>query len=76
MLLGRLGSGWEYNIKTVPTEIVCGYVNWIQLTQDRIHWRTVLNAVITFWFQERPGISCTAKRLSVPQERLLLLGVS
>ena len=44
--LGRPGSRWEDNIKMDFQEVVCGCMNWIDLTQDRDRWRTLANAVM------------------------------
>jgi hypothetical protein len=35
-----------YNIKIDLRQIGCGGMGWIDLAQDRDHWRTVVNRVI------------------------------
>jgi hypothetical protein len=34
------------NIRLDLVEVVCGYVDWIGLAQDRDRWRTVVNSVL------------------------------
>jgi len=31
-------------------EVGCEGVDWIQLTQDRVHWRDLVNAVVKILF--------------------------
>jgi hypothetical protein len=45
--LERPRRRWEDGIKMGLWEIGCG-VEWIHLTQDRDHWRAVVNAVMNF----------------------------
>lgn len=48
----REGTAWdinrlrEDNIEKDLEEIVCEVVNWIKLTQFRVHWRAAMNTVI------------------------------
>jgi hypothetical protein len=44
--LGRPRCRWEDNIKMDLREIRIDGANWIQLTQDRFHWRAFLNTVM------------------------------
>jgi hypothetical protein len=44
--LGRPRRRWEDNIKMDRREIGIDGVNWIQLYQDRVQWRTCVNTVI------------------------------
>jgi hypothetical protein len=36
----------EEDIKMDPREIAWGVMNWIDLAQDRGHWRALLNTVL------------------------------
>jgi hypothetical protein len=36
---------WVDNIRIDLQEVVCGYVDWIGLAQDRHEWRTLVSAV-------------------------------
>ena len=42
--LGRPRSRWEDNIKMDLLKVVCGDMDWIDLTQDRDRWRALVNA--------------------------------
>jgi hypothetical protein len=48
-LLGRPRHRWEDNFKVDLQEVECGYMDWIELTQDRDRWRTLVNAVENLW---------------------------
>jgi hypothetical protein len=37
---------WEDNIKMVLQDVGCGGMDWIDLVQDRLMWRTLINAVM------------------------------
>jgi hypothetical protein len=41
---------WEDNIKMDLQEVGCGCVDWIDLTQDRDRWRSLVNAVTNLRF--------------------------
>ena len=47
--LGRPRRRWEDNIKMDLQEVVCGGMDWLELTQDRERWRAVVNAVKALW---------------------------
>jgi len=44
--LGRPRRRWVDNIRTHLQEVGCGYVDWIELAQDRGRWRTLVIAVM------------------------------
>jgi hypothetical protein len=44
--LGRPRRRWVDNIRTDLREVVCGYMDWIGLVQDRERWRTLVSAVM------------------------------
>jgi hypothetical protein len=44
--LGRPRHRWEDNIKLDLREIGIDGANWIQLAQDRVHWRAFVNTVM------------------------------
>jgi len=44
--LGRPRHRWLDNIRMDLQEVVCGYVDWIGLAQDRDRWRTLESAVM------------------------------
>ena len=50
---GRPRRRWVYNIKIDLQEAGCGYVDWIELAQDRVGWRRLVNV----GFHEMQGIS-------------------
>jgi len=37
---------WVDNIRMDLQEVVCGYMDWIGLAQDRDRWRTLVSAVM------------------------------
>jgi hypothetical protein len=45
-LLGGPRRGWEDNIKMDLRETGIDGANWIQLAQDRVHWRAFVNTVM------------------------------
>ena len=45
--LGRLSHRWEDNIKMDLQEVECGFMDWIELAQDRDRWRTLVNAAMS-----------------------------
>ena len=44
--LGRPRYRWVDNISMDLQEVVCGYMDWFGLVQDRESWRTLLSAVM------------------------------
>jgi hypothetical protein len=44
--LRRPRRRWEDNIKMDLQEVGCGVMDWIDLTQDRDSWRSLVNAVM------------------------------
>ena len=44
--LGRTRRRWVDNIRMDLQEVVCGYVDWNGLAQDRDKWRTLVSAVM------------------------------
>jgi hypothetical protein len=46
--LGRPRRRWEDNIKVDLQEVVCGGMDWIELSKDRDRWRALVNAVMNF----------------------------
>ena len=52
--LGRLGCRWVDNIKMDFQEVVCD-MDWIDETQNRDRWRTLVNVVMNH------GLSLLAK---------------
>jgi len=44
--LRRPRRGWEDNIRMDFREVGCGYVDWMELAQDRDRWRALVSAVM------------------------------
>jgi hypothetical protein len=44
--LGRPRFRWEDDIKMELQEVVCGCMDWIELSQDTDRWRALVNAVM------------------------------
>jgi hypothetical protein len=47
--LGRPRRKWVDNIKMDPREIGWDGMDWIDLAQNRYHWRAHVNAVMNLW---------------------------
>ena len=41
--LGRPRRRWVDNIRTDLQEVGCGFMDWIELAQDRDRWRTLVS---------------------------------
>jgi hypothetical protein len=63
--LGRPRFRWENNVKMDLQEVVCGVMDWIELTQDRDRCWALVNA-----FHKMQGISELAANRLVSQEEL------
>ena len=46
--LGRIRRRWEDNIKMDVEEVGCGGMDWIELSQDRDRWRSLVVVVMNF----------------------------
>jgi len=44
--LGRFRRRWDDNIKLDLQEVGYGYMDWIDLAEDRGRWRALLNAAM------------------------------
>ena len=44
--LGRPSRRWEDNIKMDLQEDGCGFMDWIELAQDRDRWRALVNGIM------------------------------
>jgi hypothetical protein len=44
--IGRPRRRWEDNIKTDLQEVECGGMDWIELAQDRVRWRPLVNVIM------------------------------
>ena len=44
--LGRPRDRWVGNIRTDLQDVGCGYMDWIELAQDRDRWRPLVSAVM------------------------------
>jgi len=44
--LGRPRCKWGDDIKMDLQEVRCGFMDWIELAQDRDRWRALVNAVM------------------------------
>ena len=44
--LGRPRHRWKDNIRLDLREVGCGYVDWMELAQDRDGWRALVSAVM------------------------------
>ena len=43
---GRPMRRWEDNIKMDLQKVGCGGIDWIELDQDRVRWRALVNVVM------------------------------
>jgi hypothetical protein len=44
--VGRPRRRWEDNTKVYLQEVGCGGMDWIELAQDRVMWRELVNVVM------------------------------
>ena len=44
--LERPRRRWVDNIRTDLQEVGCGYMDWVELAQDRNRWRTLVSALM------------------------------
>jgi len=44
--LGRPRHRWEDNIRMDLREVGCGFVDWMELAQDRDRWHALVSAVM------------------------------
>jgi hypothetical protein len=44
--LGRPKRRWDVNIKMYLQEVGCGGMDWIELAQNGVRWRELVNAVM------------------------------
>jgi hypothetical protein len=47
--LGRQRSRWVNNIKIDLREIGWDAMHWIDLAEDRVQWRALVNTVMNLW---------------------------
>jgi len=47
--LGRPRRRWVCNIRMDLQEVGCGYMDCIELAQDKDRWRTLVSAVMNDW---------------------------
>ena len=45
-LMGRPRGRWVDSIRMDLHKVGCGYMDWIELAQDRDRWRTLVSAVM------------------------------
>ena len=74
--LGRPRHRWVDNIRMDLLEVRCGYVDWIELTQDRDRWRTLVSAVMNLRVPWNAGNFLTSCKPVSCSRRTLHHGVS
>jgi len=74
--LGRPRRRCVDNIRMDLQEVVCGYVDWIGLAQDRDRWRTLVSAVMNLRVPWNVGNSLTSCKPVSFSRRTLHHGVS
>ena len=47
--LGMPRHRWEDNIRMDLKEICINASNWVDSAQDRVYWRTLVNATLNLW---------------------------
>jgi len=69
--MGRPRCRWVYNIRNDLQEVICGYMDWIGLAQDRDRWRTLVSAVMNLGVPGNAGNFLTScKPVSFPRRTL------
>jgi hypothetical protein len=53
--LGIPWGRWEDNIKMDLQEVGCGGMDWIEMAQDGIRWRALLNPLMTLRVPQNMG---------------------
>ena len=56
--LGRPRRRWVNNVRMDLQEVVCGYMDWIGLVQDRDRWRTFVRrggCIGSWWGNRKEG---------------------
>ena len=53
--LGRHRRRWDDNIKMDLQEVGCGFMDWIDLVQDRDRWRAFVTAVMNLRVPQNAG---------------------
>jgi hypothetical protein len=74
--LGRRRRRWKGNIKMDLQEVGFEGVDWIELSQDRDRWRTLLTAVMNLRFPQNTGNFLTSRKPVGFSRRTMLHGVS
>jgi len=74
--LGGPRRRWEHNIKMDLQEVGCGVMDWIDLAQDIVRWRALVNAVMNLWVSSNAGNFLTSCEPVSFSRRTLLHGVS
>ena len=67
---------WVDNIRMDPQEVVCGYMDWIGLPQERDRWRTHVSAVMSLRVPWNAGNFLTSCKPVSFSRRTLHHGVS
>jgi hypothetical protein len=74
--LGRPRRRWEDNIRMDLREVGYGYVDWMELAQDRDKWLSLVSAVMNLRVPYNAGNFLTSCRPVSFSRRTLLHGVS
>ena len=74
--LGRPRRRWVDNIRMDLQEVGCGYMDWIELAQDRDRWRTLVSAVMNLRVPWNAGNFLTSCKPVSFSRRILHYGVS